>query len=58
MHALTLYEAAEIHANGELTFYECMQVVPVIAPEYDMTCRHIEERIDFLARHAGRKCPV
>jgi hypothetical protein len=56
-HALTLFEAVEIHADGDLTFEQCMQVVPVIAAEYDMTCSYLEEWIDYLARHAGRECP-
>jgi hypothetical protein len=53
-HALTLREAAEIHANAPLDSDQLMQVVPIIAAEYDLTCRDIEQRIACLARSAGR----
>jgi hypothetical protein len=57
-HALTLYEAVTINAGGDPTQGEAEEIATIIAAEYDMTCSHVSERIAFLARHAGRRCPV
>ena len=58
VHALTLYEAVAIYAKGHATFEQCMEIVPEMAAEWDAKCCHVEERLRFLARHAGRRCPV
>jgi hypothetical protein len=51
-HALTIEEAAEIHADGALTLAQRAEVVALIASEYEVTCRYVEDRIACLARRA------
>ena len=57
-HALTLYEAVTIHAGGEVHWDQTTQIIRAIAPEYSITCGYVEDRIDYLARHAGRAFPL
>jgi hypothetical protein len=59
-HALTLAEAVKICFGNPVAIvaYAKVPTAQVIAPEYDMTCSYIEDRITFLARYAGRRCPV
>ena len=57
-HALTLYEAVTIYAGAEVHWDQTTQIIRAIAPEYSITCCYVEDRIGYLARHAGRPCPV
>lgn len=56
-HALPLAEAVEAELP-HATERERSELVPYICVEWHRTCVHIEERLEFLARHAGKRCPV
>jgi hypothetical protein len=55
-HALTWGEAWLAY-EPNVPAGELAQRVPELAIDYDFTCSVIEDRIAFLARHAGRAMP-
>ena len=56
-HALTFHEAVALHQEAGGLGDDADKIAWIIAGEYEMTCGYIEERIGFLARHAGSKFP-
>jgi len=56
LHALTWREAWAAYEPG-VPAAEIAQRVPELAIDYDFTCGVIEDRIAFLARHAGHPLP-
>jgi len=55
-HALT-WRAAWRMYEPYVPAAELAQRAPELAIDYDFTCSVIEDRIAFLARHAGRAMP-
>ena len=55
-HALTWREAWTAY-EPTIPAAELARRVPELAIDYDFTCSVIEDRIAFLARHAGRPMP-
>jgi hypothetical protein len=53
-HALSLFEAVDIYANGPVTMPVRMQIVAAIASDYQIICREVEDKIAFIARQAGK----
>jgi hypothetical protein len=54
-HALTLFEAVDIYANGRVSSMQRrMEIVAAIASDYQIICREVEDKIAFLARQAGK----
>ena len=56
LHALTWREAWAAY-KPRVPMAEIAQRAPELAIDYDFTCGVIEDRIAFLARHAGRPLP-
>jgi len=56
LHALTWREAWAAY-EPRVPAAEIAQRAPELAIDYDFTCGAIEDRIAFLARHAGRPLP-
>lgn len=59
-HALTLWDAvAEWQPDGTVDQQSALALE--IAPEYDLICSYVADRLDVLARHAPRagqrQCP-
>ena len=58
MHALTIKDAVITYVDGPVSEPEMAAIALLIAPEWDIKCREVEDRIAMLAQHAGRKFPV
>jgi len=56
LHALTWRDAWAAY-EPRVPVAEIAQRAPELAIDYDFTCGVIEDRIAFLARHAGRPLP-
>jgi len=56
LHALTWREAWTAY-EPKVPAAELARRAPELALDYDFTCRVIEDRVAFLAKHAGRPFP-